>query len=290
MCGNAGNVRMHELSAQRKERSLAELGFSGELAHGASMWLLAASCAILAMVVAGAVWRERITTKYWVLATFIIAGACNIANFYAGPISLAAAVLVWLLASHRNPPVQPIRKLQMNEMPGVDGFTFFRFGERLPNWFPELMRSEKDESGLVWEGFGMGVSRTTGKVEAIAVWLYGTNGGVGHYSYRVRENTFRGSYGEGHFNLMPYAAGSGRWERSVLSCAGQMVSRDVLTLTRPLDVTYDAKSGAVSMYDPDSRRDVYFNEGRSSPLDDLFAFGPVREGSPESRQRGGVPD
>lgn len=214
---------------------------------------------------------RRVSTKYWILAIFVGAGVCNVVSFYAGPISLAAAVLVWSITSYRNPPIQPILRLKTKRIQCVDGFCFYGFGGLgLPEW----MKPARNESGLMWEGFGMGVSRLTGKVESFAVYLYGSNEGVGHYSYKARDNAFRGSYGEGHFNLMPFEKGSASWEWRVLSSAGEMLSRDIGQISRPLDVSYDEKGGSISMYDPESGRDVYFNTNRSKPLDDLFVFGP----------------
>ena len=127
---------------------------------------------------------------------------------------------------------------------------------------------------MLWEGFGVSISRTTGKVEAIAVWLYGANGGVGHYHYTVRANTFESSYGDGHFNLITYEQKSNNWERRVLEDAAKRISVDVGRGNRPLTVTYDAESEAISMYDAESGRDVYINKNRPSSLDDLFVFGP----------------
>ena len=136
------------------------------------------------------------------------------------------------------------------------------------------LRPVRNESGLLWEGFSVSVSKETGKVESIAVWLYGTNGGVGHYHYTARVNTFRSWHGDGHFNLMAHERKEDDWEIKTLRYAASRISQDVSLLNRPLRMSYDEDSGKLAMFDPELNRAVFINENRSGSLDDLFVYGP----------------
>ena len=195
---------------------------------------------------------------------------------YGSYAQAAVAMLLWFLLSHKNPNLSPVRKLHVDTISG-NGFTFHSLGRKRPSFLGKV----RDESGLLWEGFSIGVCKPNpgiplneGKVYSIGVWLYGTNEGVGHYLYQARSNTFNRLYGEGHFNLMPFEAESDLWETRVRLAIANSLARDLEDVIRPIDVAYDQKTGKLTMYDPESSRYVYPNEDRQSPADDLFVFGP----------------
>ena len=215
------------------------------------------------------VWWERVVRIITSPpSTMVLAVTLTASVIFDNPyLSLVAVVYVWWARDYKNPPMQPIPKIKADEIQG-----FYRWKEENSKLFPDWIRTAKNESGLIWEGFGLGVSKITGKVEAYSVYLYGSNEGVGHYSYRARENTFRGNYSEGHFNLMPFELGSDTWEMRVLSDIGYRLGKEIGKLATPIHVVYEKDK--IIMYDPESGRDVYFNRTRTSPLDDLFVFGP----------------
>ena len=221
--------------------------------------------------------RIRLKPKWVGLIAIPLAFVIGAANWKYGSYAQAlVAMALWFWLSHKNPSLSPAHRIHADTISG-GGFTFFSFGRKRPSFFDK----ERDESGLLWEGFSMGVCRPNsddrlyeGKVYSIAVWLYGTNEGVGHYSYKARSDRFSGFYGQGHFNLMPFEAGSDLWRWRVLSSVGTSLALDLQDIMRPIEVAYDRKTGIATIYDPESGRDVGINEDRRSATDDLFVFGP----------------
>lgn len=221
--------------------------------------------------------RIKLDPKWVGLTAIPLAFAIGEADWKYGSYAQALlAMALWFWLSHKNPNLSPARRIHADTISG-GGFTFFSFDRKRPSFLDKA----RDESGLLWEGFSVGVCGPNshdrlyeGKAYSIAVWLYGTNEGIGHYSYKARSDTFSGFYGEGHFNLMPFEAGSDSWTWRVLSGVGKALARDLQDIIRPIDVAYDRKTGTLTMYDPESGRDVSINKDRKSAIDDLFVFGP----------------
>ena len=187
---------------------------------------------------------------------------------------ISPGVVIWFLCNHKYPGIQSIPKTKMSQCSAGD-FTWVGFNQSgIPNWvISEWLESVGSSSGLIWEGFSVGVSKETGKVGSIAVWLYASNEGVGHYVYMVRVNRFNSAHGEGHFNMLPYGDARRR-DRAVGREALAMVASDVGMYYRPLQVSYTEETAILEMYDDESGRNVSWNHKRVNPRDDLFVFGP----------------
>ena len=187
---------------------------------------------------------------------------------YFVALSVIPVLVVWWYCYYKYQPIQSPPKLKKNTV-NAGGFTWISLESK---GVPEIFRPKRKASGLMWEGFTTGISNENGKAGSIAVWLYGSNEGVGHYVYSIRTNTVRSVYGEGHFNLRPWISFS--WETRVLQSACERIAEDVGRFYRPLSTSYDEKSKKIWWYDGESGRDVHFREKRTSPSDDLFFFGP----------------
>ena len=227
---------------------------------------------------------DKIGISFWILLIIILTILVQYTMGDSRPIlnsalSTLSAVTIWWICHHKYQSIQSPPKLKVSNVT-ADGFTFISFKSKWVSelsGFSEYLKPERESSGLMWEGFTTGISRESGKAGSIAVWLYGSNEGVGHYVYLGRTNMFRSSHGEGHFNLRPYAKNDVRWQSMALREACERVAEAVGPFYRHLSTSCDEKSGKVSWYDGESGREVYFREKRTSPLDDLFVFGPLSE-------------
>ena len=139
-------------------------------------------------------------------------------------------------------------------------------------WLTQMRKS----SGLMWEGYTMGVSRESGEVGGFVLWIYGSDEGVGHYVWRGGADRFRREYGEGHVPMMIYLydVGKGmRRELDVLQHAATKASATINQYYRPLEIYDDKKTGTMDIYDPESGRNVYLIPGENSNSN-AFVFGP----------------
>ena len=224
---------------------------------------------------------DKIGISVWILLIIIFTIMVQYTIGDSRPIlnsalSALSAVTIWWICHHKYQSIQSPPKLKVSNVT-ADGFTFISFkskGISKLSDFSEYLKPERESSGLMWEGFTTGISRENGKAGSIAVWLYGSNEGVGHYVYLDRTNMSRSGHGEGHFNLKPYAKNNVRWQRMALREACERVAEAVGPFYRHLSTSYDEKSGKISWYDDEAGREVYFREKRTSSLDDLFVFGP----------------
>ena len=220
---------------------------------------------------------DKVGTSVWILLIiiFTIVAQYTIGDSHPILVSALSAVTIWWICHHKYQSIQSPPKLKESNVT-ADGFTFISFkskGISELSGISEYLKPERESSGLMWEGFTTGISKESGKVGSIAVWLYGSNEGVGHYVYLDRTNMFSSGHGEGHFNLKPYAKSDVRWKRMALREACERVAEAVGPFYRHLSTSFDKKSGKVSWYDDESGREVCFREKRTSPLDDLFIFG-----------------
>ena len=206
---------------------------------------------------------NKISVRIWILLILVT-------GVFFPTQALLVAIILWWMDRHKYQSLQAPPKLKADQI-GAGRFTWISLEAK---WVPEIFRPEREASGLIWEGFTTGISRENGKPGSIAVWLYGSNEGVGHYVYLERTNKIRSHYRDGHFGLKVYARDDKRWALDVLHGACERVAKDVGQFYRPLVTSYDAKRKRVEWYDDESGREVYFREDRAGPSDDLFVFGP----------------
>lgn len=220
-----------------------------------------------------AAWHDRLKSSGQALAAFLVAGLCNVFEFYEGWISLGAGVYAWWMGHKRHAAIQAIHRIRAKRAEG-HGFTWYdRSLKRSPSWL-RLIDGRASSSGLIWDAFTVGVSRETG--EPVSVWLklYGTNEGIGHYYYRVVEKWGDGIYGMGHFGLMPDVQG---WDHDYrkLDNALRLVGSptELGSLCRPVDLEV-SEEGEVEIYDPESGRNIFMNPNEKARREDFLIFGP----------------
>ena len=184
--------------------------------------------------------------------------------------TLLVTLVLWWIDRHKYQSLQAPPKIKADQI-GAGGFTWRSFEKTK---LPRILRPEREASGLMWAGLAAGVSNKNGKAGVIAVWLFGSNEGVGHYACVDRIDKTRCNHSDGHFHLKVYAKAGSLWETEVLRGALERIARDVGRFYRPLSTFYDAKSKKVEWYDDESGREVYFREDGSDPSGDLFFFGP----------------
>ena len=206
---------------------------------------------------------NKISIEIWVLLILI-------AGYFFGTSGIVISIALWLIAYKHQQPVQSPPKLKVSNIE-AGRFTWVSLESK---WIPEILRPEREASGLIWEGFTTGISKENGRVASIAVWFYGSNAGVGHYLYLLRTNKVHPCHGNGHFNLKSYARNDKRWAIRVLQDACEHVAKDIECVCRPLSTSYDEKRKKIGWYDDESGRDVYFREQGVGPSDDFFIFGP----------------
>ena len=180
-----------------------------------------------------------------------------------------------LLWNHLNPSIKAQPTIGHTTIPGREGgFTWIRWDNavRFLN-SSSLFRvtPNRNESGLIWEGFTAGVSLESGQAGIFQIWIYGSDQGVGHYVWRGGADRFHKEYGEGHVPMMMYLNDVGKGftrEHQILSHVNNYASRTIGRHYRPLDITYKEETKRIDIYDPVSGRNVYL--GTSGEL----VFGP----------------
>ena len=186
------------------------------------------------------------------------------------PVSILTALLFWWIFNYKYQNLMSPPKLEGKIICAGD-FHWISFDAK---GTPKALKPKRESSGLMWEGYAVGISLENGKVGSIAVWLFGSNYGVGHYTYMDKTDRIGVHHGDGHFNLKVYAKENKSWSSFVLHSGCERVAKDVQRFYRPVITTYDERNATIRWYDDESGREVFINERRKNSKNDLFLFGP----------------
>ena len=157
---------------------------------------------------------DKISINIWILLIIMSSAATQYitGDFFSMFVSVVPQIIIWWVCHYKYQSIQSPPKLNVSNVK-VDGFTWISLRSK---GVPEILRPKREGSGLMWEGFTTGISNENGKIGSIAVWLYGSNEGVGHYVYLSRTNRLHSYHGDGHFNLKGYAKEDSSWSIRVL--------------------------------------------------------------------------
>ena len=188
-----------------------------------------------------------------------------------------------LLWNHRNPSIKALPIIRREIIGGREGeFTWIRW-DNAASFLNSSglfgVTSNRNESGLIWEGFSAGVSRESGELATFQIWIYGSDQGVGHFVWSGGSDRMHKEYGEGHIPMMMYMndIGVGFMRKyEILSQANTYASRIMGHYYRPLQVDYKEETKEITFYDPESGRSVH-TVGDSGGL--VFGDYPVARGA-----------
>ena len=180
------------------------------------------------------------------------------------------------LRNYRHPNIQA--QTVINELSVHDsGFTWINSSSR--NWITSRLTPARRSSGLMWEGYTVGISRESGKGSILAIRIYGSDQGVGHYIWWGRTTRLRREYGEGgHINMMSHLHDKDlkrlSREKIILENAAERASESISPFHRPAHISYNKETGEITnLYDDESGRSLHLNPDKSSSKD-IFTFGP----------------
>ena len=188
-----------------------------------------------------------------------------------GAIAAVGILATWWVTQHKYQALQGGRRLR-TPVVHEGGFTWVRFaGGPMEEMFGGVLAAARAGSGVMWEGYAVGISREEQKPGVIALWLYGTNDGVGHYAYIERTNTFRCGHGDGHFNLLVHEKDGPHWERRVVAAAFRRIAKDVGCWYEPAITEHDPASKSLPRWtERGTGRRIVWNADRPSAVADLL--------------------
>ena len=181
--------------------------------------------------------------------------------------TLAVAVIqAWSIYRHPNLAPHPI--INRAEA-GSHGFKWVKV-DLISSIIPPAGTPE----GQFWSGFSLGVSRESGKLALLGIYLYGAEHGVGHYTWSARVNKYDQELGTGgHFNLSMVGNEDQRnHESRVLENGVKAASGVINTDYRPLSFSIEG-GNIIDAYDNETGRRVFFTMGQEG-FEDFLTFGP----------------
>ena len=185
---------------------------------------------------------------------------------------MSLPALANVLREHKYQKIQAQPVIKRDIVSGREG-EFTWINDRI---FPKStfgLEPTSQSSGRMWHGYTVGALRESDRVGIYAMWIYGSDAGMGHYVWEGGSVSGRSThFGEGHVPLN-YHEGDRYEEYFILNRAGARVSAELNSYCRPLRISVNERTHEINIYDPESGRDIHLNLDKSSSRDTLV-FGP----------------